>query len=72
MERISVPFPMTKYSAKSTARVISDYIYDTNFKLNLAFKQINKMWQKTNFSKLEERKNITPAACLLGQQKMLR
>lgn len=70
MERISVFFPMTKYSAKSIAHVISDYIYGTNFKFNLAFKQINMT--KTNFSKLEERKNITPAACLLGQQKMLR
>lgn len=41
--KISVPFPMTKYSAKSIAHVISDYMYGPNFILNLALKQINKV-----------------------------
>lgn len=35
MKTISMPFPMTKYSAKSMAHVISDCMYGPNFKLNL-------------------------------------
>lgn len=43
MKKISLPFPMTKYSAKSIAHIISVYKYGLNFKLNLALKQINKV-----------------------------
>jgi len=68
--KISAPFPLTKCSAEIRGHVISDKTHGPNFKLSLALEQINKVWQITSFSKLEEGRNITPAAHLLQQQKV--
>lgn len=66
--KISVPFPLTKRSAEIRGHVISDKTHGPNFKLSLALKQINKVWQVASFSKLEEERNITPAVHHLRQQ----